>query len=59
MFDQRRFSTRLSEVSLTPEGTDEQLGVAQLLLEYAVCKALQAIERDYPRYVRMIFKERR
>ena len=43
---------------LTPECTREQLEKAQILLQ-TLLEALQAIARQYPRNVRIIFKERR
>jgi len=43
---------------LTPECTKEQLEKAQILLQ-TLLEALQAIARQYPRNVRIIFKERR
>ena len=52
--DQRAFI----EARLTPEATEEQIAKAQLLL-VTMLEALQAIQRDYPRNVRIIFKERR
>lgn len=46
------------EARLSPEATDDQVDRAQLLL-VTLLEGLQAIERDYPRNVRIIFKERR
>ena len=46
------------EASLTPEATQEQIGQAQLLL-VTLLEGLQAIQREYPRNLRIIFKERR
>ena len=46
------------EVRLTPEATEEQISQAQLLL-VTLLEGLQAIQRGYPRNVRIIFKERR
>ena len=46
------------EAELTPEATEEQIAQAQLLLE-TLLQGLQAIQRGYPRNVRIIFKERR
>ena len=43
---------------LTPECTREQLEKAQILLQ-TLLEALQAIASQYPRNVRIIFKERR
>ncbi len=48
----------LLEARLTPEATEEQLRQAQLLL-VTLLEALQAIERNYPRNVRIFFEERR
>ncbi len=48
----------LLEAELTPEATDEQVGSAQLLLR-TLLEGLQAIERSYPRNVRIFFEERR
>lgn len=50
--------TAFIEVKLTPEATDEQIGQAQILLE-TLRQGLQAIERSYPRNVRIFFEERR
>lgn len=46
------------EARLTPEASLEQTEDAQLLLT-TLLEGLQAIQRDYPRNVRIIFKERR
>ena len=46
------------EAELTPEATQEQIERAQLLL-VPLLEGLQAIQRGYPRNVRIIFKERR
>lgn len=46
------------EAELTPETTSEQLERAQLLLE-TLLQGIQAIERGYPRNVRIFFEERR
>ena len=46
------------EAQLTPEATEEQISQAQLLL-VTLLEGLQAIQRGYPRNVRIIFKERR
>ena len=43
---------------LTPECTRDQLEKAQILLQ-TLLEAVQAIARQYPRNVRIIFKERR
>ena len=48
----------LLEARLTPEATDEQVDQAQLLL-VTLLEGLQAIERSYPRNVRIFFEERR
>ena len=50
--------TALLEAILTPEATDNQLERAQILLE-TLLQGLQAIERSYPRNVRIFFEERR
>ena len=57
MFDQDDQGAFI-EARLTPEATEEQIEKAQLLL-VTLLEALQAIQRDYPRNVRIIFKERR
>ena len=46
------------EASLTPEATQEQIRQAQILL-VTLLEGLQAIQREYPRNLRIIFKERR
>ena len=46
------------EAELTPEASGEQLERAQLLLE-TLLQGVQAIERAYPRNVRIIIEERR
>lgn len=46
------------EVELTPEASKEQVAQAQLLL-VTLLEGLQAIERSYPRNVRIFFEERR
>ena len=46
------------EAELTPEATEEQVRQAQLLL-VTLLEGLQAIERSYPRNVRIFFEERR
>ena len=46
------------EAELKPEATEEQIERAQLLLE-TLLQGLQAIERSYPRNVRIFFEERR
>ena len=48
----------LLEVQLTPEATKGQVEAAQLLL-VTLLEGLQAIERSYPRNVRIFFEERR
>ncbi len=48
----------LVEARLMPEATEDQVVQAQLLLE-TLLQGLQAIQRDYPRNIRIIFKERR
>ena len=45
-------------VFLTPEATESQRRDAQILLE-TLFQALQAVERDFPRFVRVITRERR
>ncbi|MGN0802365.1 MAG: ribosomal-processing cysteine protease Prp [Candidatus Faecivicinus sp.] len=52
--DQRAFI----EAELTPEASETQIEQAQLLL-VTLLEGLQAIQRGYPRNVRIIFKERR
>ena len=51
-------SNALLEARLAPEATEAQLERAQLLLQ-TLLEGLQAIERSYPRNVRIIFEERR
>ena len=46
------------EVSLTPEADEAMIQQAQLLL-VTLQEGLQAIQREYPRNLRIIFKERR
>ena len=46
------------EVSLTPEAEEVMIRQAQLLL-LTLQEGLQAIQREYPRNLRIIFKERR
>lgn len=46
------------EARLTPEATEAQVTEAQLLLK-TLLEGLQAIERSYPRNVRIFFEERR
>lgn len=46
------------EAILTPEATREQVQQTQLLLA-TLLEGLQAIQREYPRNLRIIFKERR
>ena len=46
------------EAELTPEASKEQVAQAQLLL-VTLLEGLQAIERSYPRNVRIFFEERR
>ena len=48
----------LLEAKLTPGATEEQVRQAQLLL-LTLLEVLQAIERSYPRNVRIFFEERR
>ena len=57
MFEQNDFRAFI-EARLTPEVTDEQLELAQLLL-ITLLEGLQAVEREFPLNVRIIFKERR
>ena len=57
MFDIDDRSASL-EAELTPEATGEQVEQAQLLL-VTLLEGLQAIERSYPRNVRIFFEERR
>ena len=46
------------EARLTPEATEAQIRQAQLLLR-TLLEGLQAIQRSYPRNVRIFFEERR
>ena len=46
------------EAELTPQATKEQVAQAQLLL-VTLLEGLRAIERSYPRNVRIFFEERR
>ncbi len=46
------------EANLTPEATEAQIQQAQLLL-VTLLEGLRAIEREYPRNLRIILKERR
>ena len=46
------------EAILTPEASEDQIRQAQLLL-VTLLEGLQAIQRGYPRNLRIIFKERR
>ena len=46
------------EARLTPEASEAQVQAAQLLLQ-TLLEGLQAIERSYPRNVRIFFEERR
>ena len=48
----------LLEARLTPEATEAQVRQAQILLQ-TLLEGLQAIERSYPRNVRIFFEERR
>ena len=48
----------LLEAKLAPDISENQLQQAQLLLE-TLLQGLQAIERSYPRNVRIFFEERR
>ena len=48
----------LLEARLTPEASETQVKEAQLLLQ-TLLQGLQAIERSYPRNVRIFFEERR
>ena len=57
MFDQDDDGAFI-EAILTPEATNEQVQQAQLLLQ-TLLEGLQAIQRSYPRNLRIIFKERR
>ena len=57
MFDQDDDGAFI-EAILTPEATENQVQQAQLLL-VTLLEGLQAIQREYPRNLRIIFKERR
>ena len=57
MFDQDDDGAFI-EAKLTPEASEEQIQQAQLLL-VTLLEGLQAIQRSYPRNLRIIFKERR
>ena len=57
MFDQNDDGAFI-EAILTPEASEDQLRQAQLLL-VTLLEGLQAIQREYPRNLRIIFKERR
>jgi uncharacterized protein YsxB (DUF464 family) len=57
MFD-RNEKNALLAACLTPECTRETLEKAQILLQ-TLLEAVQAIAGEYPRNVRIIFKERR
>ena len=57
MFDQDDDGAFI-EARLTPEATQEQIQQAQLLL-LTLREGLEAIQREYPRNLRIIFKERR
>ena len=57
MFDQDDGGAFM-EANLTPEATEAQIQQAQLLLG-TLLEGLRAIERDYPRNLRIIFRERR
>lgn len=46
------------KVNLTPEATEDQVERAQLLLQ-TLLEGLRAIQRDYPRNLRIILKDRR
>ncbi len=48
----------LLEARLTPEADEAQVAQAQILLQ-TLLEGLQAIERSYPRNVRIFFEERR
>ncbi|MBR1561071.1 MAG: ribosomal-processing cysteine protease Prp [Clostridia bacterium] len=50
--------TALLEANIGPDANEKQLEQAQLLLE-TLLQGLQAIERSYPRNVRIFFEERR
>ena len=57
MFDQDDDGAFI-EASLTPEATEAQIRQAQLLL-ITLKEGLEAIQREYPRNLRIILKERR
>ena len=57
MFDQDDGGAFI-EAMLTPEATEAQIQKAQLLL-VTLQQGLQAIQREYPRNLRIIFRERR
>ena len=57
MFDQDDDGAFI-EAILTPEASEDQIWQAQLLL-VTLLEGLQAIQREYPRNLRIIFKERR
>ncbi|MGN0186068.1 MAG: ribosomal-processing cysteine protease Prp [Aristaeellaceae bacterium] len=57
MFDQDDDGAFI-EAILTPEASEDQIRQAQLLL-VTLLEGLQAIQREYPRNLRIIFKERR
>ena len=57
MFDQDDDGAFI-EAKLTPEASENQVQQAQLLL-VTLLEGLQAIQRGYPRNLRIIFKERR
>lgn len=57
MFDQDDDGAFI-EAILTPEASEDQIWQAQLLL-VTLLEGLQAIQRGYPRNLRIIFKERR
>ena len=57
MFDQDDDGAFIEAV-LTPEASEDQIRQAQLLL-VTLLEGLQAIQREYPRNLRIIFKERR
>jgi len=57
MFDQDDDGAFI-EAKLAPEATPQQVQQAQLLL-VTLQEGLQAIQREYPRNLRIIFKERR
>ena len=57
MFDQDDNGAFI-EAILTPEASEDQIRQAQLLL-VTLLEGLQAIQRGYPRNLRIIFKERR